>query len=132
MFSGPLPSPDILAGYEKTFPGAAERIISMAEAQAAHRQRIEHISVSTNSKNQTVGVWFGGLISLSILGVAAYLASLGVELWALAMVVLEMAGLGGVFVYAKRVQRKDLQQKRKALEALAESAAKRETQEDDL
>ena len=37
-FSGPLPHPEDLAKYEQVLPGAADRIISMAEQQAAHRQ----------------------------------------------------------------------------------------------
>lgn len=30
-FSGPMPPPSILSGYEKILPGAADRILSMAE-----------------------------------------------------------------------------------------------------
>jgi uncharacterized membrane protein len=29
--TGPIPSPETLAGYEKTCPGSADRIIKMAE-----------------------------------------------------------------------------------------------------
>lgn len=39
--TGPLPPPEILARYEQAFPGCAERIIAMAEKQAAHRQQCE-------------------------------------------------------------------------------------------
>lgn len=38
---GPLPPPDVFAGYEQVCPGAAERILSMAEQQAKHRQDLE-------------------------------------------------------------------------------------------
>ena len=40
-FSGPLPPPNIIKGYEDILPGAADRILSMAENQAKHRQEIE-------------------------------------------------------------------------------------------
>ncbi len=39
--SGPLPPPEMLAQYEEILPGAAERILSMAERQAEHRQKME-------------------------------------------------------------------------------------------
>ena len=39
--SGPLPPPEMLAQYEEILPGAAERILSMAERQAEHRQKLE-------------------------------------------------------------------------------------------
>ena len=38
-FSGPIPPPSIIKGYEEVLPGAAERIISMAE----NRQNIVKI-----------------------------------------------------------------------------------------
>ncbi|MBN1806837.1 MAG: DUF2335 domain-containing protein [Sedimentisphaerales bacterium] len=40
-FAGPLPHPDILDKYNAILPGAADRIITMAEKQAEHRQNIE-------------------------------------------------------------------------------------------
>ena len=36
-YSGPLPRPDDLAKYDQIVPGAAERIIKMAEAEMLHR-----------------------------------------------------------------------------------------------
>lgn len=40
-FSGPLPHPAILRGYEDACPGAADRIIAMAERQGEHRRSME-------------------------------------------------------------------------------------------
>lgn len=39
--SGPIPHPDIIKQYEEILPGAADRIISMAENQSSHRQAME-------------------------------------------------------------------------------------------
>ena len=47
-FAGPLPSPDILQSYENAFPGSAERIISMAEAQSDHRRAMERMAAQTS------------------------------------------------------------------------------------
>ena len=38
---GPLPDPAVLQRYEEILPGAAERILAMAEANAAHRREAQ-------------------------------------------------------------------------------------------
>ena len=38
LFAGPLPPPEILEQYNRLVPDAAERILTMAETQAAHRR----------------------------------------------------------------------------------------------
>lgn len=40
-FSGPIPPPTILDGYERILPGAAERIMKLAEDEARHRRSVE-------------------------------------------------------------------------------------------
>ncbi|PIQ30327.1 MAG: hypothetical protein COS35_13425 [Zetaproteobacteria bacterium CG02_land_8_20_14_3_00_50_9] len=42
MHSGPLPAPEDFAKYENILPGAAERILSMAENEARHRHTIDN------------------------------------------------------------------------------------------
>lgn len=37
VFQGPMPPPTMLRGYEEITPGAADRIIAMAEREQAHR-----------------------------------------------------------------------------------------------
>ena len=39
--AGPLPDPEAFAQYEAAYPGAADRILSMAEAEFAHQHRME-------------------------------------------------------------------------------------------
>jgi uncharacterized membrane protein len=50
-FSGPLPPPGLLAGYEHAVPGSAQRIITMAEQDAAciRRVREEYASQTRQS-----------------------------------------------------------------------------------
>ena len=42
-FSGPLPPPSFLAGYEAACPGAADRILSPMEEESKHRRRLEEL-----------------------------------------------------------------------------------------
>ena len=58
-FSGPLPPPEILAKYNSVVPNAAERIITMAETQAAHRQRMESKVIESNVRNSQLGLHYG-------------------------------------------------------------------------
>ena len=41
VHSGPLPAPGMFQEYEKVLPGAADRIMAMAEKEANHRHPID-------------------------------------------------------------------------------------------
>lgn len=45
--SGPLPTPDILLGYDEVLPGAAERIMRMAEKEQASAREVGRSAAST-------------------------------------------------------------------------------------
>jgi uncharacterized membrane protein len=55
-YSGPLPQAEQLQKYEEVLPGAADRIIRMAEEQSAHRQEIERQIVASASRDSIAGV----------------------------------------------------------------------------
>lgn len=63
-FSGPIPSPDIMADYENIMPGATDRIILMAENQSKHRQSMEAIKVNAESRDSFLGVIFAFMLGL--------------------------------------------------------------------
>jgi uncharacterized membrane protein len=67
-FSGPLPPPSYLREYDNIIAGAADRIISMAEAEQKHRHRWERSAL--NSTN--AGLWFGFLIALGLVSGGIY------------------------------------------------------------
>lgn len=48
-FSGPLPPPDVLKQYEEIEPGAAGRIISMAESRLSHENEMEQRAIAIAS-----------------------------------------------------------------------------------
>ena len=41
VHQGPLPDPETLGGYEQILPGAAERVMQMAEREQGHRHKLE-------------------------------------------------------------------------------------------
>ena len=64
IHSGPLPAPQILLQYNQIIPGAADRIIVMAEQQASHRQKLEQIVVKSGARDSLLGLIFGLIIGL--------------------------------------------------------------------
>ena len=65
QFSGPIPPPQVFVAYEKILPGAADRILKMAERQAAHRQSLERFAIIGDLGKEAMGtvlayIAFGG------------------------------------------------------------------------
>lgn len=71
--SGPLPDPEDLAHYDRVLPGAADRIVSMAERQAGHRQQLEQIAVRADLRLATMGMVLGYIAFVTAMGFATYL-----------------------------------------------------------
>lgn len=111
QYSGPLPHPDILVKYNDAHPGAADRIIAMAEKQAAHRQELEKKALETNCHNSKIGPIYGFVICMSAIGGGVYLIQLGKGAAGLASIITALASLSIVFVYGRTKQKQELQQK---------------------
>ena len=110
IHSGPLPHPSILEEYDRVLPGAAERILTMAESQSNHRQALETKYLGTESRNSLLGIICGlllGLVGLSAAGICIY-AGQGLPGAALGGVTL--GSLVGTFVYGtsqRRIEREN-------------------------
>lgn len=76
-YSGPLPRPDDFAKYESVQQGAADRILSMAEKQQAHRISCEKMIVEENLQKDKRGQYLGALIALVCIGASVALGLLG-------------------------------------------------------
>lgn len=79
-FSGPIPPPSVLEGYEQIVPGSAERIIRMAEAESTHRQALENRVLLGDLKEARLGQIFGFLIGIFAIGCGTYAAVNGSEI----------------------------------------------------
>lgn len=76
-YSGPLPPPSVLEGFERILPGAAERIFAMVEKQVDHRIDIEKNAIDSGIRNSAAGIKAAvGIEAMLILG-SCYLAHLG-------------------------------------------------------
>lgn len=115
-FSGPIPPPSIIKDYEEILPGAADRIISMAERQATHRQEMERRMIEAEARDSFLGILFafflgGGCIIAAIIMVSLVPQNGG----AIAGALLGVTGVGSItssFIRSVRGgQRKDIKEK---------------------
>ena len=112
-WSGPLPPPGALQQYDAVAPGAANRILVMAENVQQHEIDLEKaasaredMTLSLADKTLTSdvsqskrGLWFAFIIALLVIGLGAFLIFLGKEILGLAVTLTPLAALAGLFVY---------------------------------
>lgn len=112
QFSGPLPPPEILEHYNQILPGAAERIIRMAEQQGEHRRSLEKTAIEANATAEKRGPILGFILAMTALIGGIWLISKGLKIEGLVALLTAIAAPVGVFVYGKVQQQKDLASKR--------------------
>ncbi|MGL5580535.1 MAG: DUF2335 domain-containing protein [Cetobacterium sp.] len=79
-YQGPLPHPDLLKKFEDITPGAAERILAMAEKEQQHRHELEKEIVTKENDNikkefslKNTGLVFAFILASSIIFGGIYL-----------------------------------------------------------
>jgi len=74
-YYGPLPTASEFSGYEQTLPGAADRILALAEKEAEHRRKNEdkllEESINLSRKGQKFAFVIA-LVSLAIFGISIF------------------------------------------------------------
>lgn len=105
LFSGPIPHPDILKGYNELVPDAAERILKAFEKQSEHRECIEketnkaNINLAwANTVERYVGLIFGFIIACIILYLIYILAINGNDTVAGILASATIAAVVGLFL----------------------------------
>ena len=107
LYAGPIPPPEALALYERTLPGAADRILKMAESQQAHRQATESVVVNYEVRRGMAGLAAGVGVTLAAFALAGSLAALGQTTFGFATAMVAIASLAGVFVVGHFSRRKE-------------------------
>lgn len=113
LSSGPLPPPSILESYNKIVPGAAERIIKIAEEQSSHRRSLEAMVIKSDIENTKLGLKFGLCI-----GLFGLVATTAIAIWGNPILsgIIGFATLGslvGVFVYGSQQRRHEREESKK-------------------
>lgn len=112
-FSGPLPPPNVLKGYEDIQPGFANRIITMAESQSQHRQDLEQSIVKSNIRNEKQGMWMSFLLTLFLMSTGFYLIYLDKETAAYFAIFGPVLFHATNYIYNKRREEKTLEENKK-------------------
>jgi uncharacterized membrane protein len=101
----------MLIKYNEAFPGCAERILAMAERQAAHRQDIEKRAVNSNNQREIIGQVFGLIVALTAILGGVYLVMNDKSTAGLTSIISTVGVLAAMFVYGKYTQKKELNRK---------------------
>ena len=112
-YAGPIPDASQLEKYENICPGAADRLISMAENQLAHRHSVEKEVVHTNSRNSTLGVVSAFVLGLFTIFGGVYLTLNGHAWPGTILGSTGLIGLSSVFIYGTRASKQERIEKRK-------------------
>ncbi len=110
-YRGLLPHPDELRAYNEIVPDAAERILAMAEQQAAHRRSLEATAIMEQLAQSRRGQVYAFITSMTALAVGGVLGYFGHDWLAGTFVTSGSVGLASIFYSAKRQQREDLERK---------------------
>lgn len=114
IFEGPLPPPKLLEGYERICPGAADRIIKMAENQSSHRMSIEKIMVKSGSRDSLLGVVFAFFLGLSGVCASVFLFTLEKNFPGYTIFITSLFTLVGSAIAGKKANSDEIRRKKLA------------------
>lgn len=100
-WSGPLPPPAALEQFERASPGAADRILTMAEREEEHRQSLERMMATSEIKSRNRGQFLGFAIAAITLVGGIWLVYEGKDWPGLVAILTPLVGLVGIFVYTQ-------------------------------
>jgi uncharacterized membrane protein len=100
-FSGPIAHPKHLREYEEICPGAADRIISMAENNLEHSHTFESAALNADIKDGQDGRRFGFAAFICIIAAAAFATWLENNALAIAFLGTGVLGVVGQFIQGK-------------------------------
>jgi len=108
-FSGPLPPPALLQGYEAIKTGFADRIVKMAESESDHRRKQEEKALNSDIKasdkeflERRIGQFLAFAIVIIMASLGFYLAITGRELAGSIFGGPAIVSIVGAFLYRKK------------------------------
>lgn len=101
-FSGPIAHPKHLREYEDICAGAADRIISMAERNLAHAHTMESQDLTAHYADIRAGRIIGFMALLAVLALSGFMAYLGKDTIAAAVLGVGVLGVIGHLIQGKK------------------------------
>jgi uncharacterized membrane protein len=109
--SGPLPHPADFEHYDQVLPGAAERIMAMAETQSNHRQGMELQQQKIESRNSFLGILCAFCLGLVGIIAGAVCIYNGREIGGSALAGTSLASLVTSFIYGTKQRQEERKQR---------------------
>ena len=109
-FQGPLPPPEAFAAYNHILPGAADRILKMAEKQAGHRQTLERRALFGDLIKAMMGTVLAYITFAGSMFGAVYLLLADKPIESLAALITALGAAFGPKLYADFIQPRSSQQ----------------------
>lgn len=105
-FSGPLPPPEALAKYDQVVPGAAERIMQMAEKEMQHRHDTDNKTTKSIIWTTVISIVFAFLSVLILCAIVVYALYKGYSTVAGVIATGAIAAVAGIFLHRKNSDKK--------------------------
>lgn len=93
-FVGPIPPPELLAKYERTLPGLADRLVLIAENESEHRRALQRRAARLSE----LGLAAGFAIAMTALGGGIFLVHEGSSVEGMGSIILAITSLVLVFL----------------------------------
>ena len=100
-YSGPLPPPQVLADYEKTLKGSADRILQMAEREQEARHSIDREIIGNAAKQHKRGQYMGCALVVVLAAMAFTLGLLGHDWLSVMVFTGAIVSVAAIFVLNK-------------------------------
>ncbi|GHV14680.1 hypothetical protein AGMMS49938_11250 [Fibrobacterales bacterium] len=97
-YVGPLPPANDFSKYEQTLPGAAHRILTLAEQEAEHRRKNENKLIDESISLGRKGQIFAFIIALVSLGIVCTSFFFSQPFAAIAPAIIAFTSLASIFV----------------------------------
>lgn len=101
-YSGPVPSPKMLAEYERILPGLANRLITLTETEQSNRHTNVNKAMDLESKQNKRSQWMAYSLVIFVLGIAVYFEVRGETAFALATLGFDIGGVLFIFGYSRK------------------------------
>lgn len=93
-FIGPIPPPELLAKYEQTLPGLADRLVALAERESDHRRALQRRAMRLSE----LGLAAGFTIAMTALCGGIFLVHEGSQVEGMGSIILAIASLVLLFL----------------------------------
>lgn len=106
QYAGPFPHEQMLQSYENTLPGAADRLLRYTEKNQEHRHEVEKQYLKAEHQRHLLGQVMAFVVVMVVLAIGAYLVANDKKTEGFVLILVEVVGLAGLFMYNEHQKRK--------------------------